>query len=147
MQPDCPNCTSNCCTRPSLQKTPFYGEDAIYYLLIGAPLPSIPKGVDHCIFFDAGCTLPSHLRPHACIEYKCPFVENPPQIDVLGERLQRDVLYLLAVATKNFDQWRGREMELDADGRLTGFAIDRFDARWDPADPLADLAVRYRVAR
>src|SRR4051812_27603208 len=54
IQPDCPNCKANCCTRPFLQKTPFYGEDAIYYLLIGQPLPKIPKGVDHCVFFDRG---------------------------------------------------------------------------------------------
>jgi hypothetical protein len=107
VQPDCPNCTSNCCTRPNLRKTPFFGEDAIYYLLIGQPLPKIPSRVNHCIFFNQGCTLPSHLRPHACIEYKCPFVENPPQIDVLGDRLNRDVVYLLSVATLDHRRWRG----------------------------------------
>jgi hypothetical protein len=146
LQPDCPNCTSNCCTRPNLRKTPFFGEDAIYYLLIGQPLPKIPSRVNHCIFFDRGCTLPSHLRPHACIEYKCPFVDNPPQIDVLGERLNRDVVYLLAVATRDFRFWRGAYSELDARGRTTGAIVDRFDNRWDPSDPMADLTSRYRVA-
>jgi hypothetical protein len=146
IQPDCPNCTSNCCTRPNLRKTPFFGEDAIYYLLIGQPLPRIPKRVDHCVFFDAGCTLPGHLRPHACIEYTCPFVDNPPRIDVLGERLHRDVVYLLAVATREFVRWRGAYPETDSDGEATGFVVDRFGDRWDPADPAADLEVRYRVA-
>jgi len=147
IQPDCPNCTSNCCTRPFLQKTPFYGEDAIYYLLIGEKIPPIPKGVAHCYFFDNGCTLLSPLRPQACIEYKWPFVEKPPKIDVLGDQLQQDVLYLLAVATKNFDQWRGRYEEVDVRGGLTGRTVDRFNVRWDPDDPLADLEIRYGVTR
>ena len=142
IQPDCPNCKQNCCTRPFLKKTPFYGEDAIYYMLIGQPLPEIPKGVDHCIFFDQGCTLPSHLRPHVCIEYKCPFVENPPQIDVLGERMNEDTIYLIAVATQDMG-WRGTYYERDERGRKTGFLVDRFKHRWDPDDPLADLFERY----
>jgi hypothetical protein len=145
IQPDCPNCTQNCCTRPFLKKTPFYGEDAIYYLLIGQPLPTIPKGVDHCIFFDNGCTLPSHLRPHVCIEYKCPFVDNPPQIDVLGERMNEDTIYLIAVATQEYEDWRGAYDVMDDDGNATGEIVDRFDATWDPDDPLADLEVKYGV--
>lgn len=144
MQPDCPNCKENCCTRPFLQKTPFYGEDAIYYLLIGQPLPTIPKDVDHCIFFDQGCTLPSHLRPHVCIEYKCPFIENPPQIDVLGERMKEDTIYLIAVATQDM-QWRGAYAEKDDAGRKTGATVDRFKHAWNPDDPLADLTERYGV--
>lgn len=144
IQPDCPNCKQNCCTRPFLKKTPFYGEDAIYYLLIGQPLPQIPKGVDHCIFFDQGCTLPSHLRPHVCIEYKCPFVENPPQIDVLGERMNEDTIYLIAVATQDMG-WRGAYLERDERGKKTGGIVDRFKKPWDPDDPLADLNERYGV--
>ena len=147
VQPDCPNCKQNCCTRPFLQKTPFYGEDAIYYLLIGQPLPKVPRGVDHCVFFDKGCTLPSHLRPHVCIEYKCPFVPQPPQIDVLGERLGQDAIYLIAVATREYVGWRGAYRETDDDGRPTGWTTDRFQHRWDPADPLADLEARYGVKR
>lgn len=143
VQPDCPNCTDNCCTRPFLQKTPFYGEDTIYYLLIGQPLPSIPAGVDHCIFFDQGCTLPSHLRPHVCIEYKCPFVPQPKQIDVLGERMQSDTIYLIAVATAEYAQWRGAYPETDGDGVRTGATVDRFGNRWNPKRPLDDLRERY----
>lgn len=146
IQPDCPNCTQNCCTRPFLQKTPFYGEDAIYYLLIGQPLPEIPDGVDHCIFFDQGCTLPSHLRPHVCIEYKCPFVENPPQIDTLGERMNEDTIYLIAVATRDYRGWRGVYPEKDANGRSTGRTLDRFQHAWNPKRPAADLRERYGVA-
>jgi hypothetical protein len=144
VQPDCPNCTQNCCTRPFLQKTPFYGEDQIYYLLIGQPLPKIPTGVDHCIFFDQGCTLPSHLRPHVCIEYKCPFVPQPPEIDTLGERMTHDTIYLIAVATQDM-AWRGSYPERDERGVPTGATVDRFQNRWDPSDPLADLRQRYGV--
>jgi hypothetical protein len=147
MQPDCPNCTSNCCTRPNLKKTPFFGEDAIYYLLIGQPLPKIPKHANHCIFFDRGCTLSADLRPHACIEYKCPFVENPPRIDVLGERLHTDVVYLLAVATRDFVRWRGLYPVHDVRGGASGVVADRFENLWDPANPTADLEARYRVRR
>lgn len=143
IQPDCPNCTQNCCTRPFLKKTPFYGEDAIYYLLIGQKLPTIPKGVDHCIFFDKGCTLPSHLRPHVCIEYKCPFIENPPQIDVLGERMNEDTIYLIAVATQEYEDWRGAYDEQDDEGDSTGRTVDRFHHEWDPEEPLDDLRRRY----
>ena len=146
-EPDCPNCKQNCCTRPFLQKTPFYGEDAIYYLLIGQPLPAIPAGVDHCIFFDAGCTLPSHLRPHVCIEYKCPFTPQPPQIDRLGERMGEDAIYLIAVATREYVEWRGAYPETDDDGRATGSTVDRFQNRWDPSEPLVDLEQRYGVRR
>jgi hypothetical protein len=144
VQPDCPNCKQNCCTRPFLKKTPFYGEDEIYYLLIGQPIPQIPRGVDHCIFFDKGCTLPSHLRPHVCIEYKCPFVPQPKQIDVLGERMNEDTIYLIAVATRDMG-WRGRYAEKDERGRRTGGVVDRFRNPYDPSDPLADLYARYGV--
>ena len=144
VQPDCPNCKQNCCTRPFLQKTPFYGEDEIYYLLINQPIPKIPTGVDHCIFFDQGCTLPSHLRPHVCIEYKCPFVPQPKQIDVLGERMNEDTIYLIAVATRDMG-WRGRYAEKDERGRKTGGVVDRFQNRYDPENPLADLYERYGV--
>ncbi len=143
VQPDCPNCKQNCCTRPFLKRTPFYGEDAIYYLLIGQPLPDIPPDTDHCIFFNQGCTLPAHLRPHVCIEYKCPFVESPPQIDVLGERMNQDAIYLLAVATQEYEGWRGVYDERDDDGKRTGLHVDRFKNRWNPSRPLDDLYVRY----
>ena len=146
VQPDCPNCTSNCCTRPFLQKTPFYGEDTMYYLLIGQPLPDIPKGVDHCIFFSNGCTLESHLRPHVCIEYKCPFTEQPKQIDVLGDRLKQDTIYLISVATRKYESWRGVYKERDKNGTPTGRIVDRFETVWNPEDPLADLFVRYGLA-
>jgi hypothetical protein len=146
IEPDCPNCKENCCTRPFLQKTPFYGEDVIYYLLIDQPLPEIPKGVDHCIFFDNGCTLPSHLRPHVCIEYKCPFVANPPQIDTLGRRMSEDVVYLIAVATKEYEDWRGAYTEYYDDGEPTGVIRDRFEHAWDPKQPLDDLRKRYNLA-
>ncbi len=142
IQPDCPNCKQNCCTRPFLKKTPFYGEDQIYYLLIGQPLPSIPKGVDHCIFFNQGCTLPSHLRPHVCIEYKCPFVESPPQIDTLGDRMNQHTIYLIAVATRDMG-WRGSYPQKDEAGRKTGRTVDRFSHEWDPREPMADLRSRY----
>lgn len=147
IQPDCPNCTQNCCTRPFLKKTPFYGEDAIYYLLIGQPLPKVPEGVDHCIFFDNGCTLASHLRPHVCIEYKCPFVDNPPQIDTLGERMSEDTIYLIAVATQEYEEWRGAYVAEREDGEPSDAIVDRFDNGWDPDDPLADLRARYGLAR
>lgn len=147
IEPDCPNCRQNCCTQPFLNKTPFYGEDAIYYLLINQPLPSIPEGVDHCIFFDRGCTLPDHLRPHVCIEYKCPFIENPPQIDTLGEQMEEDVTYLIAVATQQFVEWRGVYPEQDETGATTGRMLDRHGAEWDPSDPMADLFGRYGVAQ
>jgi hypothetical protein len=146
IQPDCPNCKQNCCTRPFLKKTPFYGEDAIYYLLIGQPLPDVPRGADHCVFFDQGCTLPSHLRPHVCIEYKCPFVDNPPEIDTLGGRMSEDVIYLIAVATREYAGWRGVYRERDERGRATGATVDRFQHQWDPDDPLADLEERYGLA-
>jgi hypothetical protein len=146
IQPDCPNCTASCCTQPFLNKTPFFGEDAIYYLLIGRPLPIIPKGTDHCVFFSKGCTLEPHLRPHVCIEYKCPFIENPPQIDRLGDRLERDTIYLIAVASKEYTEWRGTYDETDAAGRKTGATVDRFGERYDPKDPAADLYLRYGVA-
>ena len=146
VQPDCPNCNENCCTRPFLKKTPFYGEDGIYYLLIGQPLPSIPQGVDHCIFFKQGCTLPSHLRPHVCIEYKCPFVPQPKQIDVLGDRMQEDTIYLISVATQEYSEWRGVYPEKDIEGRNTGGTVDRFQRPWNPKRPLEDLRERYGLA-
>jgi hypothetical protein len=145
IQPDCPNCTASCCTQPFLNKTPFFGEDEIYYLIIGQPLPDIPKGTDHCIFFYNGCTLEPHLRPHVCIEYKCPFIESPPQIDRLGDRLERDTIYLIAVASKEYSDWRGQYDETDDQGRKTGATVDRFGARYDPEAPAADLYERYRV--
>ena len=144
VQPDCPNCKENCCTRPFLPKTPFYGEDQIYYLLIGQPLPSIPKGVDHCIFFNQGCTLPSHLRPHVCIEYKCPFTPQPPEIDTLGERMTQDTIYLITVATKDMN-WRGTYPQKDEHGRRTRRVVDRFKREWNPSDPLGDLREKYGV--
>jgi hypothetical protein len=145
VEPDCPNCTQNCCVQPFLNKTPFYGEDAIYYLLIGQPLPNVPKDADHCVFFDSGCTLPSHLRPHVCIEYACPFIENPPAIDTLGEHMQQDTVYLIAVATREYEDWRGVYEQKDGRGVATGVIIDRFDSAWDPQNPLADLRVRYEL--
>jgi hypothetical protein len=147
IQPDCPNCTASCCTQPFLNKTPFFGEDEIYYLMIGQPLPDIPKGVDHCVFFDNGCTLEPHLRPHACIEYKCPFIENPKRIDTLGEQLERDTIYLIAVATKEYLAWRGEYPVKDSRGKETGETVDRFGAPYDPKDPAADLYRRYNVPR
>jgi hypothetical protein len=145
IQPDCGNCTDNCCTRPFLKKTPFYGEDSIYYLLIGAAPPEIPPGVDHCIFFSEGCTLPRHLRPHVCIEYKCPFVDNPPAIVTLGKRMEQDTIYLIAVATQEYEQWRGAYPEQGAGGLPTGRTVDRFGEVWSPRRPLEDLRRRYRV--
>lgn len=146
VEPDCPNCVSNCCTKPNLNKTPFFGEDAIYYLLIGQPLPKIPRGIDHCVFFDVGCTLPSHLRPHVCIEYRCPFIENPPELDALGDAMSEDAIYLIAVATREHAKWRGAYPVVDADGRTTGLATDRFGNTWNPDDPLEDLRRRYGLA-
>jgi hypothetical protein len=147
VEPDCPNCTQNCCMQPFLNKTPFYGEDAIYYLLIGQPLPDVPKGVDHCVFFANGCTLPPHLRPHVCIEFECPFIESPPAIDRLGTRMRQDTVYLIAVATKEFEDWRGVYEQKDRSGALTGVILDRFDNPWDPKQPTADLRVRYGLDR
>lgn len=145
VEPDCPNCTHNCCVQPFLNKTPFYGEDAIYYLLIGQQLPNIPRNADHCIFFDRGCSLPAHLRPHVCIEYACPFVESPPKMDELGRRLNEGAIYLLAVATGEFADWRGAVEDVDERGEMSGLMVDRFGNRWDPNDPLADLYERYGV--
>lgn len=146
IQPDCPNCTASCCTQPFLNKTPFFGEDEIYYLLIGQPLPDIPDGIDHCMFFDNGCTLAPHLRPHVCIEYKCPFVESPKQIDRLGESLEQDTIFLIAAATGEYTEWRGVYPETDDNGRKTGASIDRFGIRYDPEHPAADVYERYGVA-
>ena len=147
IQPDCPNCTASCCTQPFLNKTPFFGEDEIYYLLIGQPLPDIPKGIDHCVFFDKGCTLEPHLRPHVCIEYKCPFIENPKRIDTLGDRLEKDTIYLIAVATKEYLAWRGSYPVTNEKGKETGGTVDRFGVAYDPDDPSADLYTRYNVSR
>ena len=65
-------------------------------------------------------------------------VEGPPL-----EVADASPIYLIAVATKEYEGWRGVYEEKDERGEPTGVVVDRFDTAWDPSDPLADLRVRY----
>ncbi|MEW6730127.1 MAG: hypothetical protein AB1489_02200 [Acidobacteriota bacterium] len=149
IHPDCFSCVQNCCTTPFLNRTPFYPEDAIYYLLRDQPLPQVPKGLKHCMFFQAGCTLPIDLRPHVCIEYKCIY-QGDEEIDELARTINYATIDLLAVATRDYVGWRGEyttenRPSLQRRGLLAGKTYDRFDREWDPQYPTRDLYVLYQV--
>jgi hypothetical protein len=149
LQPACDSCVQNCCTTPFLDRTPFYPEDALYYLLSDQPVPNVPKALKHCMFFNQGCTLPATLRPHVCIEYKCIYL-NDGTLDELGNTINFATIDLLAVATRDFVGWRGEyTIENKAALKRRGFAAgkiyDRFDREWDPQNPLADLYRYYGV--
>lgn len=149
LQPDCNQCVQNCCTTPFLDRTPFYPEDEIYYLLCDQIPPNIPKGLRHCIFFHNGCTLPNEFRPHVCVEYKCIY-QNDIEIGNLAAVLHRATIDLLAVATGDFAGWRG---DYNTENRASlkrrnfppGIFFDRFDRPWDPEHPTKDLAELYGV--
>ncbi len=147
IHPDCINCVQNCCTTPFLNCTPFYPEDIIYYMLCDKVVPKIPKGLKHCMFFNQGCTLPMTLRPHVCIEYKCIY-QNDSEINYLAEVTNQAIIYLLAVATKDFSGWRGQytiedKPSLKQLGAVAGQTHDRFNRRWDIENPIDDLLILY----
>jgi hypothetical protein len=149
LQPDCSSCVQNCCTTPFLNRTPFYPEDGLYYLLCDQPVPNVPKGLKHCMFFHNGCSLPSDLRPHACIEYKCIYQQDQ-QIDNLGRVINYTTIDLLAVATREYQDWRGEyttedRPSLKQRGLKPGKIYDRFDREWQPTEPIKDLLIIYEV--
>jgi len=139
VSPDCVNCTQNCCNTPFLTKTPFYPEDAIYYLLMGKSPPKIDRKLARCQFFNLGCTLEPHLRPHACVEHPCKDYPDYLPMNIIARRLNRNIYYLLAVATQDWE-WRG---ELPEDGAAV--AVDRFGRKWNLNSPIADLLELYQV--
>jgi hypothetical protein len=148
LRPDCQQCVQNCCTTPFLTKTPFYPEDAIYYLLRDQPLPQVPTTLKHCMFFQQGCTLPLDLRPHVCIEYQCIY-QNDISIKSLGKISFQATIDLLAVTTGDYSGWRGvydteNWVALRERGYLPGRTYDRFYREWDPANPTQDLQRIYQ---
>lgn len=150
IHPDCFGCVQNCCTTPFLSRTPFYPEDALYYILRDQPLPHVPKGLKHCMFFNRGCTLPVDLRPHVCIEYKCIY-QDDARINALGQIINYATIDLLAVATRDYSGWRGQytvadRASLKRKGLPADRIYDRFDREWDPQDPIGDLLVLYQVS-
>jgi hypothetical protein len=149
LQPDCHNCVQNCCTTPFLDRTPFYPEDALYYLLSDQPLPNISKSLKHCMFFNQGCTLPADLRPHVCIEYKCLYQHDAP-LSEMGQFINYATIDLLAVVTGDYTGWRGEytienRPALKQRGFAAGKTFDRFDREWDPAFPTRDLYAIYDI--
>jgi hypothetical protein len=151
IHPDCLSCVQNCCTTPFLDRTPFYPEDVIYYLLCDQALPNVPKDLKHCIFFEKGCTLPTTLRPHVCIEYKCIYQEDLP-LNKIGERVHRATIDLLAIVTGDYVGWRGEytcenSPALKARGMATDKIYDRFDRVWQPLNPTQDLLTIYCSAK
>ncbi len=147
---DCGSCIQNCCTTPFLDRTPFYPEDEIYYLLCGIPAPNIPAGLNHCIFFNNGCTLPSDLRPHVCVEYKCIYLEDPC-MEQYAKAISQATIDLLAVATRQYEAWRGiyrpeQSIAMRKRGLVNGKIYDRFDRVWNPDQPLEDLIELYGTA-
>ena len=150
LHPDCFSCVQNCCTTPFLNRTPFYPEDEIYYLLRDQALPNVPKGLKHCMFFNMGCTLPIDLRPHVCIEYKCIY-QDDERINELGYIINYTTIDLLAVSTRDYSGWRGEytiesRPSLRRKGLASGKIYDRFDREWDPQHPTRDLFSLYEVA-
>lgn len=148
ISPDCINCVQNCCSTPFLNKTPFYPEDAIYYMLSDQPVPNIPKGIKHCMFFNNGCTLSVDMRPHACIEYKCIY-QADDQIDLFGRVINYTTIDLLAVVTRDYVGWRGvykpeEHLSMQARGLQVGKVYDRFDREWDTEKPIQDLLLIYK---
>jgi hypothetical protein len=148
LQPDCWHCVQNCCTTPFLTKTPFYPEDAIYYLLRDQPLPQVPMKLKHCMFFQRGCTLPLDLRPHVCIEYQCIY-QNDITIKSLGGNSFQATIDLLAITTGDYQGWRGvynteTWAELRERGYLAGRTYDRFYREWNPENPTQDLQLIYQ---
>ncbi|MBI4853819.1 MAG: hypothetical protein HY819_18650 [Acidobacteria bacterium] len=147
IHPDCINCVQNCCTTPFLARTPFYPEDVIYYMLCDRVVPKVPKGLKHCMFFNQGCTLPTTLRPHVCIEYKCIY-QDDIEINLLAEITNQATIYLLAVATRDFSGWRGEytiedKPSLKELGAVPGQVYDRFNRAWDINKPISDLLILY----
>ncbi len=148
--PNCISCVQNCCTTPFLDRTPFYPEDTIYYMLSDKVVPKVPKGLKHCMFFNQGCSLPIDLRPHVCIEYKCIY-QHDGEIDKLAEITNQATIYLLAVATRDYSGWRGEytiedRPSLKQHGALPGKIYDRFNREWDPQNPIADLLILYKLS-
>lgn len=149
LAPDCGSCVQNCCTTPFLDRTPFYPEDEIYYLLCDFPVPHIPAGLSHCIFFNNGCTLPSDLRPHVCVEYKCIYLDDA-RMQEYAKIINRATIDLLAVTTRQYEAWRGiyrpeHSAAMRKRGLVSGLIYDRFDRVWNPDEPLRDLMELYRA--
>lgn len=148
--PNCVSCVQNCCTTPFLDRTPFYPEDVVYYMLCDEAVPKVPKGLKHCMFFNQGCSLPIDLRPHVCIEYKCIY-QNDEDINQLAKITHQATIDLLAVTTKDYSGWRGEytiedRPSLKQHGGVAGKIYDRFNREWNPKKPMADLLILYKVA-
>jgi hypothetical protein len=138
----CATCAENCCSPPSLDRTPFFQEDALYRVALGAPVPFIPPRPGRCIFFAAGCSLAAHLRPHACVEYRCTQRPSSPRLRRLARRLDRAYIDLIALCTRRVARWWGAYSE---EGAETDADVvwDRFGRRYDRRRPFAAMGRRY----
>ena len=77
-----------------------------------------PRNPGRCVFFSKGCTLPTDIRPHACVEFRCTKVPSHPRLYRLAKKLDAAGLAATSIHGNKTQGARTRALSQFKSGRI-----------------------------